>query len=80
MSCGLLKSKTKQKKQKDKTQTLFISYINGKVDSQLVMTSSDATSNIVSSFSSNVCSAKVIALFNQPEVYKGKKEGKKKER
>jgi hypothetical protein len=42
------------------------------------MTSSDATSNIVSSFSSNVCSAKVIALFNQPEVYKGKKEGKKK--
>ncbi|KAG1048163.1 hypothetical protein G6F43_009427 [Rhizopus delemar] len=44
-------------------------YINGKIDSQLVMTSSDATSNIVSSFSSNVCSAKVIALFNQPEVH-----------
>lgn len=49
---------------------LYCSYIktNGKPHNQLVITNADATSSIVSSLSSDICSAKAIALFDQPEV------------
>ncbi|KAI8349407.1 vacuolar ATP synthase subunit S1-domain-containing protein [Blakeslea trispora] len=41
---------------------------NAKSSNQLVLSSSDATSAILSSLSSDICSAKVITLVNQPEI------------
>ncbi|KAI8365853.1 vacuolar ATP synthase subunit S1-domain-containing protein [Choanephora cucurbitarum] len=41
---------------------------NAKSNSQIVLSSSDATSTILSSLSSDICSAKVITLVNQPEI------------
>ncbi|CAO3696376.1 unnamed protein product [Rhizopus stolonifer] len=40
-----------------------------KIHNQFVITNTDATSNILSSLSSDICSAKVIALFDQPEIH-----------
>jgi hypothetical protein len=49
---------------------LFNSYIDAtvKTNIQFVISKSDASSVIFSSLSSDICSAKVIALVNQPEV------------
>lgn len=45
------------------------SYIkDGKTSDQLVINNSDATSTIMNSLSEDICSAKLIALVNQPEV------------
>ncbi|KAG1449830.1 hypothetical protein G6F56_008529 [Rhizopus delemar] len=40
-----------------------------KSHNQFVITNKDATSDILSSLSSDICSAKVIALFDQPEIH-----------
>lgn len=52
------------------TQLYKHSYIESavKTNSQFVISKSDAISTIMSSLSSDICSAKVIALINQPEV------------
>ncbi|KAG0949852.1 hypothetical protein G6F57_007788 [Rhizopus arrhizus] len=42
---------------------------NGRPHNQLVITNADATSSITSSLSSDICSAKAIALFDQPEIH-----------
>ncbi|KAI9280802.1 vacuolar ATP synthase subunit S1-domain-containing protein [Sporodiniella umbellata] len=44
-------------------------YINPNTQTQHVMTHADAATSILSSLSHDICSAKVIALFNQPELH-----------
>ncbi|GAA5804579.1 hypothetical protein HPULCUR_010080 [Helicostylum pulchrum] len=40
-----------------------------KTSNQLVISKSDATQTILSSLTSDICSAKVIAIVNQPEIH-----------
>lgn len=53
---------TKKNKKKSYVDT------NVKTSDQFVISQADASSAVMSSLSSDICSAKVIALINQPEV------------
>lgn len=56
--------------------TFWNSYIEAQVNTanQLVISKSDASEAIMSSLSDDICSAKLIALVNQPEVKTRKKD------